>query len=53
MGLSQSSFANRFGLSVYALRNWEQGKRQPDPAARAYLKVIEKAPDIVAKVLAV
>jgi putative transcriptional regulator len=35
MGLSQSSFANRFGLSVYALRNWEQGKRQPDPAARA------------------
>ena len=53
MGLSQSSFANRFGLSVYALRNWEQGKRQPEPAARAYLKVIEKAPDIVAKVLAV
>ena len=53
MGLSQSSFANRFGLSVYSLRNWEQGKRQPDPAARAYLKVIEKAPDIVAKVLAV
>jgi putative transcriptional regulator len=53
MGLSQASFANRFGLSVYALRNWEQGKRQPDPAARAYLKVIEKAPDIVSKVLAV
>ena len=53
MGLSQSSFANRFGLSVYALRNWEQGKRQPDPSARAYLKVIEKAPDMVIKVLAV
>ena len=27
MGLSQSSFVNRFGLSVYALRNWEQGIR--------------------------
>jgi len=53
MGLSQSSFANSFGLSVYTLRNWEQGKRQPDPAARAYLKVIEKVPDIVTKVLAV
>ena len=52
MGLSQSSFANKFGLSVYALRNWEQGKRQPDPAARAYLKVIERVPDIVIKVLA-
>ena len=53
MGLSQSSFANRFGLSIYALRNWEQGKRQPDLAARAYLKVIAKEPDIVARVLAV
>ena len=53
MGLSQATFANRFGLSVFSLRNWEQGKRQPDPAARAYLKVIEKAPEIVIKVLAV
>jgi putative transcriptional regulator len=52
MGLSQSLFANRFGLSVYSLRNWEQGKRQLDSAARAYLKVIDKAPDIVTKVLA-
>ncbi|MDR1909300.1 MAG: helix-turn-helix domain-containing protein [Spirochaetaceae bacterium] len=50
-GLSQASFACRFGLSLYTLRNWEQGKRQPDPAARAYLKVIEKAPDVIAKVL--
>jgi putative transcriptional regulator len=52
MGLSQSAFANRFGLSVHALRNWEQGKRQPDPAARAYLKVIEKAREVVSRVLA-
>jgi len=52
-GLSQVLFANNFGLSVYSLRNWEQGKRQPDPAARAYLKVIEQAPDVVKKALAV
>jgi putative transcriptional regulator len=52
MKLSQVDFAKRFGLSVHTLRNWEQGKRQPDPAARAYLKVIEKIPDIVSKVLA-
>lgn len=52
-GLSQFSFANQFGLSIFALRNWEQGKRQPDPAARAYLKIIEKAPDLVTKVLSV
>jgi putative transcriptional regulator len=51
MGLSQSAFANRFGLSVFALRSWEQGKRRLDPAARAYLKVIEKAPEVVTSVL--
>jgi putative transcriptional regulator len=52
LGLSQSSFATRFGLSLHTLRNWEQGKRQPDPAARAYLKVIEKAPETVYEALA-
>jgi len=52
LGLSQSSFAARFGLSLHTLRNWEQGKRQPDPAARAYLRVIEKAPETVYEVLA-
>jgi putative transcriptional regulator len=51
MGLAQSAFAERYGLSLYTLRNWEQGKRRPDPAARAYLTIIEKAPDIVLKLL--
>jgi putative transcriptional regulator len=50
-GLAQSAFAARYGLSLYTLRNWEQGKRRPDPAARAYLAIIEKAPDMVLKVL--
>ena len=52
MGLSQTGFAARFGLSLHTLRNWEQGKRTPDPAARAYLKVIAKAPEVVSSVLA-
>jgi putative transcriptional regulator len=47
LGLTQASFAARFGLSLHALRNWEQGKRKPDPAARAYLKAIKKAPETV------
>ena len=51
LGLSQVSFAVSFGLSLYTLRNWEQGKRQPEPVARAYLRVIEKAPDTVKSVL--
>lgn len=41
----------KMGLSLYALRNWEQGKRQPDPAARACLRVIEVAPDVVRRPL--
>ena len=52
LGLSQTSFAASFGLSLHTLRNWEQGKRQPEPAARAYLKVIEKAPETVKSALA-
>ena len=51
MGMSQASFSARFGLSLHSLRNWEQGKRQPDPAARAYLRVIEKAPKVVMEAL--
>lgn len=50
-GLVQSAFADRYGLSLYTLRNWEQGKRRPDPATRAYLTIIERAPDMVLKVL--
>jgi putative transcriptional regulator len=51
LGLTQASFAASFGLSLYTLRNWEQGKRQPEPAARAYLKVIDKAPNTVKNIL--
>lgn len=51
LGLSQARFAAAFGLSLHALRNWEQGKRQPEPAARAYLRVIEVAPDVVRRAL--
>lgn len=51
MGLSQSMFAATFGLSLHTLRNWEQGKRQPDPAVRSYLRVIEVAPDVVRQAL--
>jgi len=39
--LSQTRFADEFGFSVGTLRDWEQGKRNPDTAARAYLAVIQ------------
>ena len=52
MGLSQTRFAERFGFAVSAVRDWEQGRRQPDRSARILLTVIEKEPDAVNKALA-
>ena len=44
LGLTQDQFALRFGLEVDALRNWEQGRRQPDRATSSYLRVIATRP---------
>jgi putative transcriptional regulator len=49
--MTQDEFAFRFGLSVNTLRHWEQGKRQPEGAARACLLVIARAPDTVQEAL--
>ncbi|MBC6445534.1 MAG: type II toxin-antitoxin system MqsA family antitoxin [Alphaproteobacteria bacterium GM202ARS2] len=47
LGLSQEEFALRFGLDVATVRNWEQGRYQPDGAARVLLRVIERHPAAV------
>lgn len=52
-GLTQEEFAIRFGLTVARVRDWEQKRSEPDAAARAYLKVIEKEPEAVKRALAV
>ena len=52
IGLSQEGFALAYGLDVVAVRNWEQGRREPDRAARSYLQVIARAPQQVAALLA-
>jgi putative transcriptional regulator len=51
LGLSQEAFALRFGFSPAAVRDWEQGRRQPEQAARVLLLVIEDAPRTVERVL--
>jgi len=51
-GLSQSEFANRYGFNVRTLQEWEVGRAQPPSAVRAYLIVIDDAPDVVAAALA-
>jgi putative transcriptional regulator len=49
--MSQSEFSRTFGISKRALQEWEQGGRQPDSAARAYLTVIAKEPAVVRRAL--
>jgi putative transcriptional regulator len=46
-GLSQVEFASMLGISVATLRNWEQGRRAPEGAARVLLQVAAKHPDAV------
>ena len=45
--LTQMEFANRLGVPVETIRNWEQGKRMPRGPARALLAVIAHAPEMV------
>jgi putative transcriptional regulator len=45
LGFSQAQFAERIDVSLETIRNWEQGKRSPTGAAKALLKVLEKAPE--------
>jgi putative transcriptional regulator len=52
LGLSQAEFASRFGFKLDALQNWEQGRRRPEGAARAFLRVIEREPEAVQRALA-
>jgi putative transcriptional regulator len=45
--LSQAEFAARFGFAPATVRNWEQGRTQPDGPARILLAVIAYHPDAV------
>jgi putative transcriptional regulator len=45
LGFSQAEFAERIDVSLDTIRNWEQGKRSPTGAAKALLKVLDRAPE--------
>ena len=51
LGLTQSEFSRRIDVSLDTIRNWEQGKRRPTGAAKALLKVLDKAPEVALKAL--
>jgi putative transcriptional regulator len=48
---SQDEFALMIGVSVATLRNWEQGRRQPNGPAKALLKIAAENPKAVEKAL--
>ena len=50
-GLTREQFAERYGLQVRAIQEWEQGRRKPEPAVRAYMLVIKNQPAAVRKAL--
>ena len=51
LGLSQQAFASAYRIPLATLKGWEQGRRQPDATASAYLSVIAGLPDAARDVL--
>lgn len=46
--MTREEFAQRYGLEIETVRNWEIGKRAPDRTARSYLQAIANRPEQVA-----
>jgi putative transcriptional regulator len=51
LGLTQKEFAARYHIPLGTLRDWEQGRTEPDQPARAYLTVIARDPEGVRRAL--
>ena len=47
VGLTQADFARAIGISVHTLRNWEQGRIQPEGPAVALLRIAARHPRII------
>ena len=52
LGLTQEEFADAYGIPIGTLRDWEQGRREPDQASKTLLKLIEIMPQEVRAALA-
>ncbi len=52
LALTQEEFAARYHIPIGTLRDWEQGRCEPDQPARAYLTVIAHDPEGVKRALA-
>ena len=51
LDLTQEEFAARYRIPLGTLRDWEQGRAEPDQPTRAYLTLIARDPDRVNRIL--
>ena len=51
LDLTQEEFAARYRIPLGTLRDWEQGRTEPDQPTRAYLTLIARDPDHVNRTL--
>jgi putative transcriptional regulator len=51
LALTQEEFAARYHIPLGTLRDWEQGRSEPDRPAKAYLAVIARDPKAVERAL--
>jgi putative transcriptional regulator len=51
LALTQEEFAVRYQIPLGTLRDWEQGRSEPDQPAKAYLTVIARDPEGVDRAL--
>ena len=51
LNLTQQEFAVRYRIPLGTLRDWEQGRTEPDQPARAYLTVIARDPEGILRAL--
>jgi putative transcriptional regulator len=49
-GFSQREFAEYFGFSLSSVKDWEQGRRNPERAARILLTIIDKEPQVINRI---
>lgn len=47
VGLSQQDFADLLGVSARTLQDWEQGRREPNGAAKTLLRVAVAHPEVL------
>ena len=51
LNMTQTVFADYFGVNLRTIQDWEQGRRVPTGAAKNFLFVIDQEPDAVRRAL--